>query len=214
VGTMSAHPVMAVARWASNADLIASVARLGYLKKTDRICDPTYGSGVFWKVWQPDNLVASDIRVKRSPCGESIDFRKMPYDDGSFDVVALDGPYKLNGSASSDSDARYGVHVPASWQDRMQLIRDGITECARVLRPDGVLLLKCMDQVCSGHVRWQTIDFANHAAEHECVLVDQLHPVGGRPQPERSRKDGKPSVQHHARRNISTLQVYRKAKDR
>ena len=204
-------PVMAVARWNSNAELLVSVARLGYLRKEWRTLDPTWGVGTWWKAFRPDDLVASDLVLEKSPCGESVDFRKLPHEDASFDAVAFDPPYRLNGRPH-EGDARYGTDVVASWQDRMELIRDGMTECIRVLRPDGILLVKCMDQVCSGKVRWQTIEFANHAAEHECELVDQLHPVGGRPQPERTRKDGKPSVQHHARRNISTLQVYRKGR--
>jgi hypothetical protein len=30
-------------------------------------------------------------------------------------------------------------------------------------KPSGHLLVKCMDQVCSGKVRWQTVILTNHA---------------------------------------------------
>ena len=88
-------------------------------------------------------------------------------------------------------------------QDRMRLCIDGITECHRVLKPGGHLLVKCQDQVCSGHVRWQTIEFAGHAVELGSRLVDQLHLPSYRPQPAGRR-------QIHARRNYSTLLVLRK----
>jgi hypothetical protein len=93
------------------------------------------------------------------------------------------------------------VGVP--WQDRMQLCRDGITECVRVLRFKGFLLVKCQDQVCSAQVRWQTHDFAAHAESLGCRLVDALYLTSYRAQPEgRS--------QQHARRNYSTLLVLRR----
>lgn len=96
------------------------------------------------------------------------------------------------------------VLAATAWPTNADMIRDGITECLRVLKPGGHLLLKCQDQVNGGKVRWQTIEFAGHAEQAgPAVLVDMLHMLGGRPQPEgRS--------QQHARRNMSTLLVLRK----
>ena len=75
---------------------------------------------------------------------------------------------------------------------------------ARWLRSGGVLLLKCQDQVCSGKVRWQTIEFANHAAScGGMTLEDVFMPTGHRPQPGGRR-------QLHARRNYSSLMVFQK----
>ena len=85
-----------------------------------------------------------------------------------------------------------------------QLIADGIDECVRVLEPNGVLLVKCQDQVCSGRVRWQTREFVGVAERAGCDLVDMFQLGGHRPQPPGRR-------QMHARRNYSTLLVLRKA---
>lgn len=104
--------------------------------------------------------------------------------------------------ASGEFDERYGVDVISTWQERHELIRAGITECARVLRAGGMFLLKCQDQVCSGHVRWQTDEFTRHAESLGLVKVDRFDLIGGRPQPEGRR-------QVHARRNTSTLLVFR-----
>lgn len=197
-------PVLAATAWPTNADMILDVARLGYINPEDQVLDPTYGRGGWWKKWHPVGLVAHDINPALTFGGQSIDFRDMPYPAGHFDVVAFDPPYKLNGTPTAEIDERYGVHVVASRADRHQLIRDGITECLRVLKPGGILLAKCQDQVNGGKVRWQTIEFTRHAETvGPAVLIDMLHMLGGRPQPEgRS--------QQHARRNMSTLLVLRK----
>lgn len=196
-------PVLAAARWRTNADLIADVARIGYLRTTDVVLDATYGRGVFWRRFRPDRLICHDTRT------DGVDFRKLPEPDHSVDVEVLDGPYKLNGRPS-DPDERYGVDIPARWQDRHALICDGITEAARVVRRGGLLLVKCQDQVCSGAVRWQTRIFADHAETVGFDQVDRFDRVTTpRAQPERKRKDGAPSVQQHAARNLSSLLVLR-----
>lgn len=197
-------PVMSIDKWASNAELIRDCARIGYLRKEWRTLDPTYGYGTFWKLWQPDELVGSDLDPSKSPTGQSADCTALPHERRSFPCVVIDGPYKLNGSPSDTGgvDERFGAHVYTDWRDRMQLLRDMLTEGARVLG-DGYLLFKCQDQVCSGKKRWQTIDFSNHAATLGLGLVDRFDLLSYRPQPAgRSQK--------HARQNSSTLLVFKR----
>jgi len=197
-----APPVMAIGNWTDNGALIADCARLGYLRPEWRTLDPTYGYGTFWQKWRPDNLVATDLDPAKSQTGDSVDFTALPWPDRHFDAVVFDPPYKLTGNPADTGgiDERYGVHVYTDWRDRMDLCRRGITECARVLG-DGYLLVKCQDQVCSGKVRWQTIDFTNHAATLGLGLVDRFDFLSYRPQPAGRR-------QVHARRNASTLLVF------
>ena len=86
-----------------------------------------------------------------------------------------------------------------------------ICEMHRVLKPGGIMFLKCQDQVCSGAIRWQTRLFADYAEGQGLRLVDRFDLLGkGRPQPKRTRKDGKPSKQQHAYGRPSTLLVFRK----
>lgn len=193
--------VLATARWRTNGHLIADVAQLGYLRKSDLVLDPTYGRGRWWTKWRPDRLVTLDKRPGAELVG---DFQQLPFPADAFDAVAFDPPYKLNGTPSGDVDARYGVDEPARWQDRHALIRAGLDECARVLRPGGVLLLKCQDQVSSGPVRWQTFEFTFYAGGLGLLLVEKFDSLGGRPQP-RGRR------QVHARRNTSTLLIFEKS---
>lgn len=191
--------VLAIDTYKSNADLILACRDLGYIEGV--VMDPTYGMGTFWSKWKPDG-VYTDLDPLKSPSGGSIDFTAMShYADREFDTVVFDPPYKLNGTPNDAVDNRYGVHEPTRWQDRMGLCIQGIGECARVSKK--WLLVKCQDQVCSGKVRWQTIQFAFHAEAQGFELVDMLHYVAYRPQPE-----GRSQV--HARRNYSTMLVLRR----
>jgi hypothetical protein len=194
---------MAAHAWPTNADLIVDVHRLGYIRDDDYVLDPTYGRGVWWRKWRPGSLIATDLYTM--PDEWAVDFRYMPWTGGMFDVVAFDPPYKLNGTPSGPDEA-YGVDVASSWQGRHALIRDGMSECRRVLRAGGYLLLKCQDQVCSGKVRWQTHEFVKYGQDVLGLdLVDELHLLAYRPQP-----DGRRQV--HARRNFSTLLVFKAPK--
>jgi len=197
--------VMAISTARNNAELILQCRDLGYLHDDWRILDPTHGLGRFWTLWQPRRIIRCDLNLQRSPLGRAVDFRTLPWPDRHFEAVVFDPPYKLNGTGGSHaSDTSYGVDTAGvRWQDKHCLIVDGITECFRVLVDGGYLLIKCQDQVCSGHVRWQTREFAHHAETLGCQLVDMLHLPSYRAQPEGRR-------QVHARRNYSTLLVLRK----
>ena len=191
-----------VAAWKSNAHLLDAAHRLGYIRKEDAVLDATYGRGLWWATWRPPTMVTMDLIPTAAI---QADFRVMPFVDGAFDVVAYDPPYRLNGTPSAAFDRRYGTHERTRWYDRHALIEAGIADCVRVLRPKGVLLLKCADQVCSGKVRWQTRVFSDAAEREGCELVDRMDMIKSRPQP-----PGRGQL--HARRNTSTLLIFRKAK--
>ena len=194
---MAELPVRAADTWASNAELIVDVARLGYLRREWSTMDVTYGYGTFWKLWEPRKLICHDKFTL-----DGVDFRALPHRRNCVAVAVLDPPYKLNGTpAVGEMDERYGTDGEyTKWQDRHELIKLGIDECLRVARR--YVLLKCQDQVCSGSVRWQTRIFADHAEAGGASLVDSFLILGGgRAQPSKRR-------QVHARRNYSTMLVF------
>lgn len=195
--------VMASDYWRDNGELIADVARVGYLKKEWKTCDPTYGLGTFWKDWRPDVLIASDLDPAKSPCGKSLDATDLPYSDRSFMSVVIDGPYKLNGTPDEIVDSRYGTQIPTRWQDRIELLLMMLDEGARLLADGGYLLFKCQDQVCSGKVRWQTRLVTDRAEKWGFGLVDRFNKLGDRAQPLGTR-------QVHARQNCSSLLVFQR----
>lgn len=195
--------IYAAQKWPTNAHMIVDCVRLGYLRREWRTLDPTYGLGNFWTLWQPTYLHGSDKYVPLSGAfRHQDDFCDLMWGDNSFDAVVFDPPYKLNGTPSPE-ERRYGVEVPTRWQDRMTLIRDGVTECARVTKRKGFLLIKCMDQVVSGKVIWQTDEITRWAKLAGMTKVDRLDFLTDpRPQPH--------TRQIHARRNYSTLLIFQK----
>jgi hypothetical protein len=197
-----AEEILAAYRWPTNAHLIEAAARLGYLQPNWLTVDPTYNRGVFWSRFRPPHLLASDVNPAYGVL--VADMRRLPYRPRRARAVVIDGPYKLNGRPDPAVDERYGVDTRASWQQRHGLIRAGMTEGFRVLCAGGYLLVKCQDQVCGGHVRWQTDEFTRHAEAMGLDKVDRLDRLGGRPQPAGRR-------QEHAHQRPSSLLVFAKA---
>lgn len=193
--------VPSVGAWRTNGELIAAVARLGWLDGS--VLDVTYGHGKFWTEFQPDVFTGCDLNPAKSPVGYRVDFTRMPFADRSHDVVVFDPPYKLSGTPALDEfDERYGIDVPAGWRERMALILAGAAECARVA--DRHVLVKCQDQVVSGAMRWQSRAIADVMQARGFRQADRFEygaTRAGRPQPSGRR-------QVHARHHASQLLVF------
>lgn len=180
---------------------MVDVKRLGYLG-IGKVLDATYGEGVFWKEVKWNALNTLITLDKFTPAMVKGDFTNLPFRDNQFAAVIDDPPYKFNGTPSP-FEKRYGVHLPTRWQDRLSLIRESVTECARVVAPKGYLLVKCMDQVVSGKVVWQTDAITRTAFDAGLTKVDRFDfLVNPREQPH--------DRQVHARRNSSALLVFQK----
>ncbi len=197
--------VMAAHRWPTNAAMIVDVQRLGYLP--GRVLDPTYGRGRWWTDWQPDELITHDLKL------DGVDFRDLPHRTGEFDSAVFDPPYVALGgrrtSTVGDFNDRYGLHsTPRRPEDlHEQLLAPGLTEVARTVAVGGYVSMKCKDYINGRrfrpHVRW----ICNHAEAIGLTQVDQLeHITGTGPQSQ--------ITQEHARRNHSTLLVWRVDQDR
>ncbi len=187
--------ILSATQWPNNSALIGDCERLGYIK--GKVLDPTYGLGNFYKDFRPVQLVTGDLIT---PANVKLDFTQLPFPGRVFDTVIYDPPYKLNGRPDESIDGRYGVGKYTRWQDRMTLMIRGQIECARVVRKGGFLLTKCMDQVVSGKVRFQSDILTN-----VCPLekVDELlFLTNPREQPH--------ARQMHSRRNYSTLLIFQR----
>lgn len=205
----------------SNADLFPDILKL-YVPKGSVILDATYGRGVFWKkVNQEENdylLIKNDIDTKFiDTVSFHYDCRKLPsYWKEFFDAVAIDLPYLYVGGFRTlrySLDAGYGNKERANKgiygvKAVDQMHYDAMREAYRVLKPKGVLILKCMDQVQSGIQVWQHVTYLNYGEEigfrNEDLFV-LMH-------------SGMPLMRHkrqlHARRNHSYALVFRKPSNR
>jgi hypothetical protein len=197
--------IKAATAWPTNADMIADVASLGYIKADDVVLDPTYGRGLWWTKFTPANLTKHDIAIDR------VDFRSLPHEANKFDVVAYDPPYVCVGGRATttmpDLHDRYGLTDAPRTPSALQcMINEGLSEAARVVKPRGHIIVKCQDYVSSGKLWIGTHHTLQHGVAIGLTCVDKLeHLAGIRPQPPNRR-------QVHARRNLSTLFVFQKMK--
>lgn len=163
-----------------NADLFARILQLHVPKKAT-IADVTFGQGAFWKSVRADeyNLLASDIDAKDGhgifpshpiEVKTGIDCRNLPYDNNALDAVVLDPPYMeglyravtshMAGSGThasfrhAYSNGKPTENVGPKWHDAVvdMYIKAG-REAYRVLKREGILIVKCQDEVSANKQR-------------------------------------------------------------
>lgn len=81
---------------------------------------------------------ASGVRSIQIHPDTLMDFRALPFPDGSFKLVAFDPPHLVHAGPRSWLAAKYGK-LGQDWRDDL---RCGFAECFRVLDADGVLVFK------------------------------------------------------------------------
>jgi len=181
------------------------------------ILDCTYNTGTMWKgvpVGYKLKTIDIDPQYKTDAVG---DFRNMPFDDASFDVIVFDPPH-LPVAAYSDSEvsqrwsrvygntadgeARQGDNV-------VPLFLPFLLESIRVLRPGGIVLAKITDMVHNHRYQWQHVDFINAVQEvgmTACDMIVKGDPAGG------NLKSSKWKSVYHFRRNHCYWIVVRNSK--
>ena len=81
---------------------------------------------------------ASGKRVLRIEPDQVMDFRAMPFPDGTFKLIAFDPPQLVRAGPKSWMAAKYGK-LSDNWREDL---RRGFAECFRVLATHGVLVFK------------------------------------------------------------------------
>jgi hypothetical protein len=143
-----------------NNEVFPHVLRL-HVPRGAKVADVTFGKGVFWRDIPPDEyrLFPSDLKT-------GVDCRQLPYGNSEMDCVVLDPPYMEGLYRSDNSFAGNGTHTafrdhysngdrPASlnskWHDAvLELYVRAAIEARRVLKPNGILIVKCQDEVSAG----------------------------------------------------------------
>ncbi len=143
----------------NNAQLMREIANL-YFEPGMSIADVTYGKGVFWRQIDISQYQFCPSDLITCP-GAAFDFRKLPYGNHSLNIVVFDPPYTHDPGK---------MFFERNYQNRattrgfrhaniIDLYRDGMTEAHRVLKPKGLLLVKCKDEIESSKQQMQALAY-------------------------------------------------------
>lgn len=195
----------------TNDEVFPDIMEL-YVPPGSLVADVTYGRGVFWKRVPPGKY-----QLKTSDLKTGVDCRKLPYGDALIDCVVFDPPYMhtpggtahqnhqnfesyYNNNGTEHSSKKYHEAV-------LDLYFTAAREALRVLRPDGIYIVKCQDEVCANQQRLTHVEIINELAGMGFVVEDLFVLLrNNRPGVSRLLK------QVHARKNHSYFLVFRKAK--
>ncbi|MFA9464071.1 MAG: SAM-dependent methyltransferase [Velocimicrobium sp.] len=129
------------------------------------ILDACCGSRMFWfDKNNPNVLFVDNRKLETTLCDgrslvikpdETIDFRNMPYKNNSFKMVVFDPPHLIRAGEKSWLSQKYGV-LPSEWKE---YIRQGFSECMRVLEPYGVMIFKWNEEQIKTSEVLANIDF-------------------------------------------------------
>jgi hypothetical protein len=205
-----AQPPVLTSYQCNNDYLIAQVARL-YFRPGDRIADVTFGDGRFWRrvdLSQYEFHPSDILTVPDHP----YDCRNLPYRSGSFNVHVYDPPYihqRRGQPRQRIHGADYKNAETTGWftyAEIIQLFRDGMAEGYRILKPGGLMLVKCQDQIDeAGRQRMAHIEVHDLAVNELSMEVEEIFVLT---QPSPLLRFGRST--RHARKNHSYLWVFRK----
>lgn len=121
-------------------------------KKEKKILDACCGSRMFWFDRNNQDVLFADNRtIETTLCdGRNlvikpdmiIDFRDMPFENNTFDLVVFDPPHLIHAGEKSWIAQKYGK-LPKEWES---YIKAGFDECMRVLKPGHTLIMKWSDE--------------------------------------------------------------------
>lgn len=195
----------------TNDELFPEILSL-YVKPGSTVADVTYGKGVFWKQVPPKSykLLATDI-------SKGVDCRSLPYKNSSLDCVVLDPPYMHTPGGTAhvghqNFEGYYGNNRATNGSSKkyheavLDLYFATGAEAYRVLRNEGIFIVKCADEVCANRQRLTHVELINEYAQNG-FIVEDLFVLVRRNRPGVSRM----IQQMHARKNHSYFLVFRKS---
>jgi hypothetical protein len=215
-GGEASSDVLLSAHVGGNAEIFPRILAL-HVPIGAKIADITWGQGVFWRNVPPD-----DYEVHGSDLKTGVDCRNLPYENASFDCVVFDPPYMegffrrdqghLGGSGTHSSFRNAYSNGEATeeggpkWHAAVvDLYVKGGREAARVLKLNGIFIVKCQDEV-SANRQWLThVEIINAFVDLGFYARDLFVVV-------RTNRPGVSRIlkQVHARKNHSYFLVFQK----
>lgn len=212
-GGISTSDLVISAHTANNDKVFPEILKL-HIPIGSTVADVTYGKGVFWKEVPTKNykLLATDLKT-------GVDCRNLPYRDKTIDCVVLDPPY-MEGLFRRDTGHLAGNGTYRAFRSAYsngQITNDGPKyhdavldlyfkagkEAGRILKKNGILIVKCQDEVSANKQRLTHVELINEYAKNGFYCKDLFIVVRqNRPAVSRIKK------QVHARKNHSYFLVF------
>ncbi|MFN6517373.1 MAG: DNA methyltransferase [Nostoc sp. CreGUA01] len=219
-----------------NAEVFSNIMKL-HIPKNSLVADVTYGKGVFWQQVPVNQyrILFSDIdaKVQTDPIHQvevqtQIDSRMLPFQDNYLDCMVFDPPYmeglfrsSIRQLAGSGTHSTFRDHYSngkaieckddqPKWHNAVLdlYLKTGLEAC-RVIKPKGIFIVKCQDEVSANKQRLTHVEIIT-AYESLGFYTKDLFVVTRSNQPGVSRL----KTQVHARKNHSYFLVFQKIKTR
>lgn len=212
-GGVTTSDLVVSAHTATNDKVFPKILKL-HVPIGSTVADVTYGLGVFWKEVPRQNykLLTTDLKT-------GVDCRKLPYNNATIDCLVLDPPYmeglfrkntehlagngtyKAFRSAYSNGQTTNGG--PKYHDAVLDLYFKAGKEASRVLKKNGIMIVKCQDEVSANKQRLTHVELINEYAKMGFFCKDLFVVV----------RQNKPAVsrlkkQVHARKNHSYFLVF------
>jgi hypothetical protein len=218
-GGIATSDVILSAHISGNADVFLQLLRL-HVPEGSIVADVTWGKGVFWR-----KVPIGIYDVRATDISMGVDCRELPYSDGQIDCVVLDPPYMegfyrsdANQKAGGGSYAAFREHYSngdekphsAKWHDAVvKLYSEAGREAFRVLKRNGILIVKCQDEVSANRQHLTHVEIINDYESLGFYTKDLFVVV----------RPNKPAIprlkkQVHARKNHSYFLVFVKDEKR
>jgi hypothetical protein len=211
---ISTNNLIFTAHQGTNEKVFKEVMSL-YVPNKSTVADVTYGKGVFWKAIPEDRykLRATDLK-------DGVDCRNLPYRDGEIDCVVFDPPYMHTPGGTAhvnhqNYESYYKNNVSSNGAGKkyheavLDLYFKAGHEAYRVLREEGIYIVKCGDEVCANQQRLTHVEIVNELTQRGFMVEDMFVLL----------RNNRPGVsrmirQVHARKNHSYFLVFRKSKNK
>ncbi len=196
---------------ATNDMVLPHILKL-YVPEGSLVADVTYGKGVFWK-----SIPAGVYDLRPTDLRTGVDCRKLPYGDTTMDCVVFDPPYMHTPGGTAHQNHQNFEHYYYNngtengskkyHEAVLDLYFKGAREAYRVLKFEGIYIVKCQDEVCANQQRLTHVEICNELTAMGFTVEDLFVVL-------RMNKPGVSRMlrQVHARKNHSYFLVFRKAK--